>query len=77
MYLVVDPVICNNCIELLKIIYKFKSQCLQVEETLLNYSEATGGSKVELSEFCKVKGISINNNGCKGKNLAQISKVIC
>lgn len=55
MCLVIHPVLCDKCVELLRIVYKFKSQCLKIEENILRFAQAAGQSKVNLSEYCKRK----------------------
>ncbi|KAJ8950742.1 hypothetical protein NQ318_011235 [Aromia moschata] len=50
--LVIDPVICNDCLKLLDIAYKFKTECLKNEEKLLKFSHSTN-SRVDINYFCK------------------------
>lgn len=65
MYLVIHPVICDNCINFLQIMYKFKSQCLKIEENILKFAEAVGQSRINLLDYSKNK---ITWNGPKNNN---------
>lgn len=69
MYLVTNPVICDNCVRLLQKVYKFKTQCLKVEECLLKFAQAANETSITLSEYCKSEATHVgprNNNNDKG-----------
>lgn len=69
MHLVIHPVICNKCVDLLKTVYMFKSQCLKIEESILRYAEKVGTAKINLMDYHKRKINRIepkNNNNYEG-----------
>ncbi|XP_018566056.1 zinc finger protein 37 homolog isoform X2 [Anoplophora glabripennis] len=60
IFLVVDPVICLRCINLLEAAFNFKTECLKIEEKLLTLSQ-TIDSKIDLNCFYKNLK-TVNNN---------------
>ncbi|XP_023019443.2 uncharacterized protein [Leptinotarsa decemlineata] len=78
IFLVVDPVICDNCITALKASFKFKLECIKNEEKLLKYSN-NATSKVDLRMFKSSKNIlekmKENNNNDKEPEKMNIVEV--
>lgn len=80
MSLVVHPVICDNCVNLLQTVYRFKSQILKNEENLLRYAQTVGQSRINLLHYCKRKISFIeskNNNIYKGMLFHQCFCISC
>lgn len=72
MNLVMRPVVCNKCVSLLRKLFRFKSQCLKVEENILRFAKKMDTSTIDLIDYCdkNINAIQIqkleNNNYYKG-----------
>ncbi|KAJ8972763.1 hypothetical protein NQ317_006279 [Molorchus minor] len=70
--LVTNPVICDDCIHLIEVAFKFRTKCLKNEERLLKYSYSTSSKQIDLNNFYKnirsptrKEVTTVNNNNDK------------